>query len=288
MRLSTIFLLSAAAVMSEEATRTIEKTLSLGGNGRTVAICTISGSINVTGGSGNDVRITVRERLRANSSQALEELKRDVDVTFNQDSSQVQAGIRGPWSDGDCHSQNRGRDNNDRRRRWKGEDIHVSHDFTVTVPRDARLEIKSVNGSVSVKDSMGDYALSTVNGGVELIDMEGSGSAKTINGSVKAVYRRNPKNNTSFSTINGKLDLYFDPVLNADFTLKSLNGKAYTDFDMTALATEVKVGEGREGTKIVHRRDMRASLRAGSGGPKISTETLNGDILIHSTAKGRP
>ncbi len=108
----------------------------------------------------------------------------------------------------------------------------------------------------------------------------------TVNGTVEATYRQNPAADTKFRTVNGKLDLYFQPSLSADFHVKTLNGKAYTDFDMTSIPSGSP--EETKGMKVIHRRGTSGALRAGNGGPKISTETVNGSILIHSLAKGRP
>jgi hypothetical protein len=195
--------------------------------------------------------------------------------------------VKGPWSYTDC-SQPQNRSRNRNRRDWDGDEMRFSHEFTVSVPRDARLELKNVNGSIAVTGTRGNYAVSTVNGGIQMTDVEGSGEVGTVNGKVQAIYSRNPAADTRFRTVNGKLDLYFQPSLNADFNMKTVNGKVFTDFDMTAIPGSVAAGEGGAGMKVIHRRGRLSEMRAGSGGIKIGMETVNGEILIHSLAKGRP
>lgn len=280
----SIFLLAASSLWcAEEFTRTIEKTFPLTGNNRSVFVCGISGGISVTADDSNQVRFTVREKLSAASKDRLEELRKGTDVVFTVESSAVRAGVKGPWSDNDCSQSS-----HDRHRRWDGHETRIEHEFAVSVPRDATLELRSVNGSIHVTGTSGNYKLNTVNGGIQMNDVEGSGAVSTVNGGVQAVYRKNPNAETQFRTVNGKLNLYFQPSLNADFKMKTVNGKAFTDFDMTPIAGSADSSEQSRGMKVIHRRGTLGELRAGSGGTRINMETVNGEILIHSLAKGRP
>ncbi|MBI2689737.1 MAG: hypothetical protein HYX27_25800 [Acidobacteria bacterium] len=288
MKYSILILAAASLWCAEEFTRTIEKSFSLSGGARSVFVCGINGPIKVTAADASEVRFTVHEKLRAPDQQRLDEMKRYVDVVFTQESGGVRAGVKGPWSDRDCSNPDRtGR--NESNRRWDDwRDMSWSHEFIVTVPRNAQIELRSVNGSIDVNGTSGAYKVTTVNGGVRMTDVEGSGELSTVNGTVQAVYKSNPPADSKFRTVNGKLDLYFQPSLSADFTLKTLNGKAYTDFDMTSIPLAAAASEETRGMKVIHRRGTTGALRAGSGGPKFSMETVNGSILIHSLAKGRP
>ncbi len=286
MKLAFLFLSAAAIWGAEESTRTIEKSFPLTGNSRALYVCGLNGSVNVTATDSNEVRFTVREKLAAATRERLDELKKEVDVAFTSEPGAVRASVKGPWGWSECGKpaeRNRGE-----RRRWEGRETRIEHEFTVSVPRDARLELRSVNGSLHVAGTRGNYSLHTVNGGIQMEDVEGSGDVVTVNGTVKAVFHRNPSADTKFRTVNGKLDLYFQPALSADFTMKTVNGKAYTDFDMTSLPGPGTSTEETKGMRVIHRRGTHGALRAGSGGPKISTETVNGSILIHSLEKGRP
>jgi hypothetical protein len=282
----TILLFAAASLLAaEDASRTIEKSFPLAGNTRRVQVCGMNGSIRVTAAAGNEVRFSIQEKLSASSPERLEELKKESDVVFAQESGSVRAAVKGPWSSRECGaSGDRSRDEN--RKKWDWNGLKVEHQFTVTVPRDAQLEIQSVNGSLHISGTAGRYSLRTVNGSIHMTDVEGDGDVSTVNGTVQAVYRQNPNAETKFRTVNGKLDLYFQPSLSADFQVKTVNGTAYTDFDMTSIASPAT--SESKGMKVIHRRGASGQLRAGNGGPKISAETVNGSILIHSLEKGRP
>jgi len=284
MKMSAFLFLAACLVNAEEFNRTIEKSLPMPPNG-ILDVCNINGSIRIEPGGGSEVRFSIREHIEAPSREKMDGVKRGTDVVFNQDGNRVKAGVKGPWSDVPCGEKSSGR------RRWEsGRGIEIVHEMTIQAPRDVRFEISTVNGGVELKDSRGDYQLKTVNGSVKLTDAEGSGSVTTVNGSVTAVYRNNPRSDSQFKTVNGKVELYLQPGLNAEFHMKTVNGSAYTDFDMTPIFTEFTTRSTNSNTpgKIVYKRGNAIALRAGNGGAKLTAETVNGSVLLHSLAKGRP
>jgi DUF4097 and DUF4098 domain-containing protein YvlB len=107
----------------------------------------------------------------------------------------------------------------------------------------------------------------------------GSGVAHTVNGPVKVVFRENPREASSFKSINGDIDLYFAPGLSADFRFKTFNGNVYSDFVVTSLPMR-GIQEESEGRRKTFRADRYTGGRIGAGGIEISTENLNGDIRI--------
>jgi hypothetical protein len=287
MKYSILLLAAASLWCAEESTRTIEKTFPLTGSDRSLFVCGMNGTIGITAADSNEVRFTVREKLSASSRDRLEELKKETGVVFTNEPGAVRAGVKGPWSNTDCADRN-GQSHREGRRRWEGNETRIEHEFTVSVPRDAALEIRNVNGSIHLTGTTGNYRVQTVNGGIQMNDVEGAGTVNTVNGRIQAVYRQNPRADTQFRTVNGKLDLYFQPSLNADFKMKTVNGKAFTDFDMAPIAGSAGSSDRNQDMKVIHRRGTLGELRAGSGGTRIGLETVNGEILIHSLAKGRP
>jgi hypothetical protein len=285
MKYTLLFIAAASLFAAEESSRTIAKSFPLSGNARRVRVCGMNGSIRVTAAAINEVRFSIEEKLSASTRERLEELKKESDVVFAQEAGMVRAAVKGPWSSGEC-GEGGNRRSRQERNKWDWKDNKVEHQFTVTVPADAQLELQSVNGSLHVTGTAGRYWLQTVNGSIHMTDVEGAGDVATVNGTVQAVYRKNPGADTKFRTVNGKLDLYFQPALSADFEVKTVNGKAYTDFEMAAVASARE--PETQGMKVIHRRGSSGQLRAGTGGPKIITETVNGSILIHSLEKGRP
>jgi DUF4097 and DUF4098 domain-containing protein YvlB len=153
-------------------------------------------------------------------------------------------------------------------------------DFTLKVPRDIDLKVKTVNGGrVVVRGTNGSFLVRNVNGDIEMDNVSGSGTARTVNGPVKVSFRQNPHENSEFKTINGNVDLHFAHDLSADFRFKTFNGGIYSDFPVTALPVHA-IQEERRGGKMVYRADRFTSARVNAGGPEIQIENLNGDIRI--------
>jgi len=66
--------------------------------------------------------------------------------------------------------------------------------------------------------------------------------------------------------------------------MKTFNGNAYTDFDVTALASRPAVREQRDG-KFIYKRSEFYGVRAGQGGPQLKFDAFNGDIRIRNREK---
>jgi hypothetical protein len=94
------------------------------------------------------------------------------------------------------------------------------------------------------------------------------------------LFAMNPTADCSFGTVNGTIETSFLPNLNADVKVKTFNGHAYTDYDVTALPRNISAGERREGGKFVYHSDDFNAMRIGAGGPQLKYDTLNGSIQI--------
>lgn len=261
---------SEMPVKNEE---TIRKTFTLTASEgkRLLDVDNVTGSIEVTGTSSDQVQLVVNKTIRAESKERLEKAQKEVTLDISQETGLLKLYVNGPFrcncNDGCWHS--------------RGEDGYSVHmDFQLQVPHDLELNLKTVNGGhVTVKDVNGHYSVRNVNGGIEMQDMAGSGHVKTVNGGVKVTFRENPREDSDFSTINGNVDLYFARNLSADFRFKTMNGGVFSDFPMTTLPASESQGERRNGRFVFH-ADRYTGGRVGSGGPQIRAENLNGTIRV--------
>jgi DUF4097 and DUF4098 domain-containing protein YvlB len=155
----------------------------------------------------------------------------------------------------------------------------VKYDFTIRVPRDAAIRLCTINdGDVLVTGTQGDFDVSNVNGLIEMKSVAGSGRAHTVNGPVTISFTANPKQPSSFKSVNGNVDVQFREGLSADFAMKTMNGGLFTDFDIQQMPTAPPpAGERRDG-KFVFRLNQFTRVRVGGGGPEITFETLNGNV----------
>jgi hypothetical protein len=215
--------------------------------------------------------------------QALERAKREVKLDVNEKDGKAQLYVNGPFrghhGDGDHEFHYHSDEYN----------YEVTYNFTIRVPRDTGLQLRTVNGPITAQETRGKFDIQAVNGPVTMTGVAGYGAVNTVNGRVTVSFRENPKQATEFKTVNGAIEATFPPNLAADTRVKTLNGQAYTDFDATALATTAfaktdQAGERKNG-KFVFRTDHASNLRIGGGGPELSFETVNGAISIKKESR---
>jgi DUF4097 and DUF4098 domain-containing protein YvlB len=165
---------------------------------------------------------------------------------------------------------------------WDDPKYVVRYDLKIQVPENANLVVKTVNeGQVVVRDVSGRLTIRNVNGGIDLDRVSGSVDARTVNGGIHALFKENPRAACDFKTVNGDVRLHLPADLSADVALKTLNGELRSDFEVTSLPAKPTEGR-RENGRYVYRSDRFQNVRIGRGGPQVSMETLNGDLIIGS------
>jgi hypothetical protein len=252
---------------------TVQKTMTLAGEPGRIVIDNVEGFVHVSGTDGNEVRVSAHEIIRAETDADAQEAKKEVSLQFTEKPGTVSVYYDAPWR---CHDGQGG---------CRGEQKHfynVTYDIDVQVPRTARLVVSAVSGDIRVGSTTGDFEINDVNGGIKMSDVAGAGDVHTVNGPVTVSFSSNPRGPCSFKSINGQLEVYFQPGLSADLLFQTMNGGIYTDFDVTARATAAAQGEQRDG-KFIYRSKGPHGARVGQGGPELSFNTLNGSIRLHDT-----
>jgi hypothetical protein len=254
------------------AEETIEKTFSVSPSGAAAFdLDNIWGSIEVTGTSGNQIQVRIAKSIRAASPEDLALAQKEVTLDATQDGDSVRLYVNGPFR---C-CENCLNCGHMAERRYV-----VKMDFKVRVPERIALKLATVNeGRVSVENVVGSYRIRNVNGDITLRNIGGSGEAKTVNGPVKVSFRENPREDSEFSTINGDVELVFAKSPDADFRFKTFNGDIYSDFELRALPLASPTTERKNG-RFVYKSDRYTGGRAGSGGPEIKLENLNGNLRV--------
>jgi hypothetical protein len=251
----------------EEERETIHKTfhVATGENAAKLIADQVNGYVHVTGGGGSEIQVTVEKRIRAESKSDLADARKEVKLDMTQEGNSVKLYEDGPFRHDDG---------------WRHRHYSVVFECDIQVPSGASLDLHTMNGSIEVKNTTGDYKVHTMNGRVEMDDIGGTGSVETMNGGVHVAFNRNPSRESSFRTMNGSVDLYFHSDPDADFNLETMHGGVYADFDVTTLPTTVR-GE-ISGNRFVYRSGGNMKVRAGKGGPVLSLHTMNGAIRLHS------
>jgi DUF4097 and DUF4098 domain-containing protein YvlB len=246
---------------------------------RTLDVDDVNGTVEVTGDTGNTIRVEGEKVMRAADAQALDRARREVTLDINEKDGVAQLYVNGPFRDNGHSSENHGfhthSDNND---------YEVTYNLTIRVPRATELRLRDTNGEIKTGETSGKFDISGVNGPLTMTGAAGSGRASTVNGRLSVAFNESPKAASEFRSVNGAIDAAFPAGLSADLRFKTLNGQVYTDFDAKALADSPGSGERRNG-KFVYASNRSSSVRIGSGGPELNFETVNGDIKIRKASR---
>jgi hypothetical protein len=229
----------------------------------------VFGSIRVETHDVASVEFVATETIEARDDEARRRARDEVELRVDHTDDAVTLFVDGPFRCGDdCHC------------RPFGLRYVVRYDFVVQVPRSTEVELSTVNdGNIDVSGIRGDYDVRNVNGRIRMTRVTGSGDAATVNGAIEVVFDRNPAGPSSFTTVNGRLDTVFRPGLSADLALKTGNGDILTDFDVRPLPSEAPRKREEDGTTVIE-TSRWTGVRVANGGPRLTFETLNGDIFI--------
>lgn len=207
------------------------------------------GSIDVIGGEGNVVSVTVDRVITGIDSMALKEAADNVVVTFEGDTKvRLMHTILPPL----------------RNVRW-----NVAVNYVVRLPRSVNVKIGSkladhirvshVNGSVTVNGFSGTLIMEGV---------AGASAVSMVNGRIIYDYTQKPVAKAQVQAVNSDIDIYLPANSNFGWVANTINGDILTTFPVRL---------GRFDGTIFHGV-------VGSGGPTINTETMMGRVMV--LAKG--
>lgn len=231
----------------------------------------INGSIKVVGYNGDEVKLTVHRTIEARSKQKAEEAKDKEKLEISEEDNLILIYIDTPYrrKDGSIN--------------YKGPKYYgykVTFDFELKVPYETNIELETINdGDIYVENLEGNFDVNNINGGVKMREVSGSGKAYALNEDLEVVYSKNPTSDCYFGSLNGDVKVTFLDGLSADFRLKTFNGEAYTDFEVTHVPDIATTKESKKG-KYIYKSNKRTRVRVGNGGPEIEFDAFNGDIQI--------
>ncbi len=170
-----------------ETTDAFSRTVRLGRTGA-LDLANIAGDLVVTGGGGDDLRIEAVKRVRERDEALGRARLQEVQIEVRELSNRVEVRTEYP----------RDRDNRDRR------DSFVSVDFTVTVPQNASVTLKSVSGDVRVTNVRGELRAESVSGNVVATDVPRASLLKSVSGDLQVT---NAGSDTSLTggTVSGNV-----------------------------------------------------------------------------------
>jgi DUF4097 and DUF4098 domain-containing protein YvlB len=152
-----------------EVTEAFSRTVKLGRDG-TFSLENVSGDIEVTGSGGSDVRIDATKRARHNDPAEAKAILQDLVITVSERGGNVD--VRTEYQ------------RYSPRQRYRN-GYTASVDYTVTVPREASVMLKSISGAVKVTNVNGELRAESVSGGIVATAARKLRTLKSISGDVE-------------------------------------------------------------------------------------------------------
>ncbi|HEU4594719.1 MAG TPA: DUF4097 family beta strand repeat-containing protein [Pyrinomonadaceae bacterium] len=159
---------------------------------------------------------------------------------------------------------------------WTREDSVATVEYTLTVPRGARLaEVELVNGALHIEGLSGAVNASSVNGRVTARGLTGPVKLSVVNGLLEASFDRlNGSSGISLSSVNGPLNVTIPSDANVVLRADTVHGSIKNDFNLPVREGEY-VGREIEG-------------RLGAGAARLNLSNVNGAINVRRAADNRP
>jgi DUF4097 and DUF4098 domain-containing protein YvlB len=246
-----------AARRGPEYTEKISQTHRLGRNG-TFDLQNVSGDIIVTGGGGNDVRIEAIKRVRHPNESEAKALLQAIEVRIEERNGNVEVRTDYP------------------RRNWSG-----GVDFTVSLPREANVILRSVSGNIRVSNINGDFRAETISGDLQTTAVRRIRQAKSISGDVEIA--DTDAEDLAASTISGTLVARGVKARSVD--LQSVSGDLRLT-DVESDRTFVKSISGNIDFSGSLSRNGRYEFQSHSGDVRVSPLGSPGFSLEASTFSG--
>src|SRR5258708_21185427 len=191
--------------LSEE----FHQTYALTADGR-VELDNINGPVHISSWDRNEVKVDAVKY--ADTKERLDESKIEID------SRNSSLSIRTKYPE---HDQNWN---------WGSHNNPASVEYTLTVPRTARLdEIKLINGSLDITGVSGEVNASCINGRLEAHNLAGRARLSTINGRLDARFGQLACHPVDLNSGNGSVDLTIPSASNPEVQTPTRSASINTD-----------------------------------------------------------
>jgi DUF4097 and DUF4098 domain-containing protein YvlB len=256
--LGMLLVASAGALAQGNAVREeFHQSYPLSANGR-VTLKNISGAVRIMAWDRAEVRVDAVKR--AETRERLDEARISVDASADS----VNIETRYPEN---AFRQERG-DN-----RWRNNAASV--DYTVSVPRGARLEsIEVISGRLDIENVTGGVKASCISGQFTARNLAGEAKLSNVSGTLEATFDRlDDASNVTLNNVSGQIVLHIPSDTNGTIKANTLSGQITNDLGLPI----------RRGEYIGN--DLSGQL--GRGGARIKLNNVSGQIRIQRAADGR-
>lgn len=225
----------------------------------------ISGDVRVTTIRGGEIRIEAVKRVRHREDGEARRLLDALRVEVTHTGNRVEVRTVYP----------RGTDN----RRWNG-----SVDYTIGVPANTAVAIKTVSGDLSIHGVRGEVRAETVSGDVEVIGTPNLAVAKTVSGDVTA--RDIAATTLALGTVSGsviasalKVRTLDASSVSGDLQLSRLEVERLTAKTVSGtIAFDGELDRGGRYEFNAHSGDIRLTIAPNTPGFELDASTFSGSI----------
>jgi len=255
-----------------EYTEKFEKTVRLGRNGR-LELTSLSGDVEITGGSGDDVKITATKITHSGNEQNARAALGAMAIEVNERPGGVAIAAQ----------PTRGRTNS------------VEVDYVISVPSGTSLDLKTYSGDVTIRNIAADVRLKSYSGDVVIRDGKPTIDLESISGdvSIEQIESERVKVNSisgdvifrgklsktgryELSTNSGDVQVITDGGANFEVEARTFSGDVSSDFAMKLGTLPSSLTANGRGAR--RNNDIRGTVN--DGGALLSLHSFSGDILI--------
>ena len=241
-----------------EYTEAFSRTVRLGRTG-TFDLQNVSGDITVTGAGGDDVRIEATKRVRHPNEAEAKTILSEIEIQVQERSGRVDVRTEYP-----------------RGRNWAG-----GVDFTVSVPRDASVALRTVSGTVKVSNVNGELRAESVSGDIIASSARKLRTAKTVSGDLEITDAE--ADEFSASTVSG--DVIVNRLKASGFDAQSVSADLrLTDVDVDHASLRSVSGDIEYGGRL--QKGGRYQFQSHSGDVRVTPMDARGFSVEASTFSG--
>jgi DUF4097 and DUF4098 domain-containing protein YvlB len=263
-----LFFVTAAAILlgglggwrslaQSEVTQDFQQTYPMTADGR-IQLENINGSVKVSTWDRAEVKVVAVKH--AYKQERLDEAQ----IKIQAGSDNIRISTEYPHRDQSFYS--------DGNRRF---DNPASVDYTLTVPRNARLDsVELINGNLDLDALAGDVHASCINGKLSAAGLTGEVRLSTVNGRLEAGLNGvGDTASISLESVNGSVKVTLPSDVQAQLKAETIHGGISNNFGVPV----------RDGKYFGH----NLSALLGNGGAKIRLSNVNGGIAIDRASDGR-
>jgi DUF4097 and DUF4098 domain-containing protein YvlB len=260
----------ATAADAATLTQRFEKTFPFQA-GALLELDNTNGGVVVEPWNRNEVQVVAEKKVKAGSDEKARELLGKLQIVAEPRGGGLRVETRFPKNGNGLFD-------------WmSGNGTSFNVNYTIRVPRQARLDLETTNGGLNVKGTRGaaelestngqiavqgvegNLKLETTNGGIHAVDVAGAVTASTTNGGIEVSLRDLPDDSKlDFSTTNGGVTVKLPRDARLTLDADTTNGRINNSFDIDA--------------KSSSKRHLSGDINGGGGLLKVST--TNGSITI--------